>query len=620
MPVDPTQWVLNQPVSAKKLNTDLYTYTPGNANTPNGVLFHAQKPMWYEYVQECGASQVQGSSVAGTFGPISTAGISTVAATWAEVWDSAAYYGAGADAPGNLALGHFIGATLGANGLPEVAPTASGGWYMIGGNIAWAAATTAPATNGVGVSVNQVTSANPLLANQLSSTLHDNCAFGLDLLNPNNSSNYALGGYASGSATSQAYHTVGAVLASDWTGETTRQFSWWTNVNPANGSKASVPPVPPSLATSLTTMTSAGLNSTIVNTLNFLNMPPVLRASNGLTTSIASGSNVSVPLNGTAFGAQLDTFGGLASGVYTVPTDGVYLVHGAVSWVADSSSSYNRQTGVKVGLTGGGTLQLLGPAYQTASTANAGSGTISTITRLLDLKQGDTLTLTAGHNKGSATNLSSTNPTRLIVQWMSALGTPSTLWQNPDPGYRWQAGTPGSQLPALFNQYTVNDLNFLINKPYLLSSQTSAQTGLTAGPTSTNLTNMSATGPVHASVGDNYSGFASNKYTAVRAGWYLVVEELTTATSTSTPYNPCAQVFVAGTGLFQQASDGTSWGQHVATTSGSMNPGATYVNIHYLRVGDSIQPAGFVNLATGNWGTAVPAGQASSFGLVWMGQ
>ena len=58
MPVNPAQWTADQAVSANKLNTDLYTFVPGNAFTPNGILFHARRPILSEFVVGAEASSV----------------------------------------------------------------------------------------------------------------------------------------------------------------------------------------------------------------------------------------------------------------------------------------------------------------------------------------------------------------------------------------------------------------------------------------------------------------------------------------------------------------------------------------------------------------------------------
>jgi hypothetical protein len=243
------------------------------------------------------------------------------------------------------------------------------------------------------------------------------------------------------------------------------------------------------------------------------------------------------------------------------------------------------------------------------------------VTRLLDLNAGDTVQLYCYHNKSSSTTLNngSQAPCRLILQWMGALGTPSTLWANPDPGYRWQAGDPN--LVSDFNTHLVNDLGFLVNRPYLLTYQATAQTGVADNSNQLVVTD-SATGQVHASVGDNYSGWtsgSSNQYTCQRAGWYLVVGSFviahigTGATTTSL----LASAFAAGLG-YNQANNYD--GQQLHTTSGALSPGADVVRVIYMGVSDTISFNMNVSGSTFNTSVNNLADQTSHFGLVWLGQ
>jgi len=247
---------------------------------------------------------------------------------------------------------------------------------------------------------------------------------------------------------------------------------------------------------------------------------------------------------------------------------------------------------------------------------------VATITRLLDLHAGDTVKLTTQHNKGANASLwndgSFDTPCRLVLQWMGASGVPSTLWTNPDPGFRWQAGTPGSQLTSLFNARLTNDLNFLVSKPYLLTYQTVAQTALAAN-TSVRVSVDHLGGRIHNDNGDNYSGWTGSPsyfYTAQRAGWYLVVGDYcTTSTTGGTAMDTAAQV----TQNNGHQNSPLYWGQHMHWTT-SFFTGATYVNLQYLRVGDTIGPNVQGQPAAGTWATAVSATQESNFGLIWLSQ
>lgn len=622
MPLTPPVWIPGQPISAKKLNTDLYSFRAGNAYAPNGILFHAQRPTLCEYI----INSSVGGQTASTGGSFIRPGISPGLALWNNFWDSSAYYGPGADIGNQTANGQFTPQVPGAKGVFEV--TASGGgWYLFGGCLPVSAAATSGSS---GTGIQALSGAPSLIAtSQLSSTTRDNAGFALDLVNPASPTvwNSVAGweGSTTGTvASSFVPFSGGTGPVSDWSGEIGRQFAAWSSVETANGTTVGAGPSVPAAFTSATALTSTLLNTDIVNNLNFLNMPPLLRQSYMLATTIATGTVTTVPLAGTTAGPLVDTYTGYNSTthVYTVPVSGVYLVHGQVSYTPDAGAAYQLQAGVQINA-----LNLWGPSYQNIGVANGGTGTIGTVTRLLDLNANDTVKLITQHNRGSNTTLwnSGSAPSRLIMQWMGALGTPSTLWTNPDTGFRWQAGTPGSQLPALFNSHIQNDIGFLINKPYLLSYQTvtTGQTAFAANTTG-NLIMDTASGRVHASTGDNYSGYntGTGVYTAVRAGWYLVIGEYKIANNSSAPYPIVAQVRAPGTG---HQNDPLYWCQHVATDNtavSTMPAGSTYVNLHYLRVNDTIQPAARVQPANGTntWGVTVVSGQESHFELIWLSQ
>lgn len=626
MPVNPAAWVTGQPVSAKKLNTDLYAFKNGNAYAPNGILFHAQRPTLMEYLYDTFVSYQQPFSFGGSVQALIRSGVNQ--ALWWNVWDSSAYYGPGADVAAFNASGTFQALVPGARGLSEVSPTGKG-WYMVGGHVDIQAvpAGNSPASFGTGLTINQSTSQLTMGAIQRASQVRDNTAFVLDLYNPANATDNVTvvgwGGSTTGAASVQ-YHPANVQLT-DWSGETSRLFTYWASIDKVNGTAVAAGPSVPAAFTGASAITTSLLNTDLTNNLNFLNMPPILRAAYQLSATINNGLAVQVvPLAGTTDGPQIDTYNGFSATthLYTVPVSGVYLVHGCVTYTPDATAAYQAQAGVQIGA-----LNLWGPSYTTTGSANGGCGNVATVTRLLDLNANDTVALITRTNKGAA-NTTYWNtpgvPCKLVVQWVGALGTPSTLWTNPDTSFRWQAGTPGSQLASLFNTHVQNDLGFLIQKPYLLSYQT-VTTGQTAFAANTpgNLIMNLAQGRVHASVGDNYSGYSTvtGVYTAQRAGWYLVVGEYTIATNASMPYPIVAQVTAPGTG---NQLDAKYWGQHIDTSDGNATAlaGATYCNLHYLRVNDTIRPTAQVQPANGTntWGVATATGQESSFGLIWLSQ
>lgn len=208
-----------------------------------------------------------------------------------------------------------------------------------------------------------------------------------------------------------------------------------------------------------------------------------------------------------------------------------------------------------------------------------------------------------------------------VVQISSAVVTSKVRYTPPDVGFRWSAGTPGTQLPALFNQHITNDFGFLLNKPYLMSYQTTAQTGLTSGTTESIVMN-SATGLVHGSNGDNYGGWnpSTQRYTCVQPGWYLVVASLHQADSTTTPYTcrPGFMVFNSGgTNIAAAILSQTTTLQSATTTYYSGGNGVMPV---YLNHGDVIYPTYTMLDGAATYSTTVAAGYQSSFGLVWISE
>jgi hypothetical protein len=370
-------------------------------------------------------------------------------------------------------------------------------------------------------------------------------------------------------------------------------------------------------------ITAAGLNGNgLAAPLKFLNNRPQMRASGVLSTSIATSASVGttttlVPLNS----ADIDPWSSFStsSHLFTAPVDGVYLLHGVVNY--PNVSGNNCIAGFRVGLVGGGTQNIWGPAYQ-------GAGLQSTrpqCTRLLDLKAGDTVGLITSQNTGASINLQATLSCRMVAVWMAALAASngSVSWTPPDTGFRWQAGTPGSSLPAQFQSHLANDLSFLIQRPYLLAYQSTNQTGLSNASFSV-INDNTLGGRVHNSAGDNYGGWtsgASNKYTAVVPGWYLAVNHVAQAVPSSTPAHCLAAIGYFQSGGANQGSSAQQWGQHVRTTSGSYQPGAEAIGLFYLRAGDFLQPQYQQQDGGATYNTSVGvSGLESSFGCVWVSE
>ena len=382
-------------------------------------------------------------------------------------------------------------------------------------------------------------------------------------------------------------------------------------------------PVPTTGYTSLSAITSAGLNGNgLAAPLAFLNNVPQLRTSDALSTSVSSTASLTATLVPIAT-ATIDNWSKFSAvtHLWTAPVSGVYLVHGCVSYGINNSASGAVAAGVRIN----GSINIWGPPGPTLNTSGLAIVQRPQVVRLLDLQAGDTVGLITSQNTGSAATLSSGAPCRLVIRWMSSLAGSNGAFSSlvpPVSGFRFQAGTPGGQLVSQFNTHLGNDLSFLLQRPYLLAYQTAAQTGLASGAFSgIQMGNLG--GRIHNSAGDSFSGWANagqpfNQYNAIVPGWYLVVATYNQAVNTSTTGN------VAAVGYFQsggtaQGSVAQAWGQQSAPPQSGYDSGAEAIALLYLRAGDFVNPQFRSSGAT--WATSVAtAGQESSFGCVWVSE
>lgn len=599
MPTNPSNWNQGQPVSASQLDTDLYTYSPGNNHFPNGLLFHATPPM----VMSNARAVIPGGQTSSTAGVFKN--MESVAA-WRAAIDNSCLFGAGGDLMGTGAAGHFAVTTQGSQGAAGV----PGGFYLTWAVTAFAATTN---TGGSGAAIFNNGSLATVGGLQRSSTTRDNAAYVLDVITglplP---SVVSPGGFcADVSAASFAY----AFNAADYTSETCHFGALWAGPTSGGATVPAALPVPTSGYTNASVITAAGLNGNgLAAPLAFLNNPPLLKAQAALTTSISSAAPTLVPITA----VQIDSWSkfNTGTGKYTVPVTGVYLVH--VSICGPAVTTGNLQAGVQIGLNGGGTLNLFGPAYQGAGNGN----TKPQMIRLLDLQANDTVEALA--QTTNTQNLGSAQATRMVIRFMAAQAgsNGSVAFTPPDTKFRWQAGTPASAMAALFNTHLSNDLNFLISRPYLMAYQSTIQTAL--GNNAFRVITMNNLGGrVHASAGDNYGGWtsgAANKYTAVVPGWYLAVGSYIQALPSATPAH-----LIAATGYFQSggANQGAApqqWGQHVQTTSSILLPGAETIGLFYLRAGDFLQPQYQQQDGGATFNTGSGTGLESNFGCVWVSE
>lgn len=590
MPLPPAPFPGTAPATAKLLNTNLYNYVPGNLFTPNGILFACTRPLLVEGL--IGTALTQPSSAGGTFHAITGSG------DWKNYFDSAALYGGGADTQWNTAQGTMNPAVPGSDGNPE---DPAGGIYLAWG-FAGFSATKNAGGSGAGIGENGTVTAGGL---QLSSTTRGNIPYALDLVQVSNGQLLNLEGYcADSSGSAFTYNNVTA----DYSGDLTRFYSMWASITEVSGLVSALGSLPTITSWgSSSTVTSALLNgNAVANPLNLLAFPPALRAGQALTTVIATGSAVTVPIAS----VQTDTYSGYSTSTHTwtVPLPGVYLVHGMAFY--GTTATGNVQAGIAVN---GTALTLWGPAYQTAG---AGS-TAPQVTRLIDLNAGDTVKLVTLNSAITSDTLGAAFPSRLVALWLSELAPSNGAWSwtPPDTGFRWQAGTPGAELVPQFQQHLTNDLSFLIQRPYLLNYQGTAQTGLTQNAFHTITMNGTPAGRAHASAGDSYGGWRTGSggfYAAPAAGWYLVAANYAQAVPASTPASCIAAILQTPAG-----ANSPDWFQQISTTSGTLLPGAEALGCYYLRAGDTVQPQ-YQQQDGGTFATTVSAGHESSFGAVWL--
>jgi hypothetical protein len=601
VPLPVTPWTGNTFPTAKSLNLALYS-TDGSLNHPNGILFHAQRLITSEVIGARGAAMTFPSSpTGGTRTSIGTPtpfpGVSLV--------DTAGYYGQTSDGTYLLAGYQYISSVKGSAG-DGITP---GGYTIVCHFIPVSGATT---TDGIGADLNSAVGVNISTgARQRRVSTNDCCPFLLDLIDsraqPFRPSILAVD-------SSSVAVTVHA-NSTDSSGETPRFFTIWAGVSAVNAGGYGTPaqPAPFTGYTATTTIGTTGtpdvnLNgpSGIAGPMNFLSNPPLFSAGNGAVSSQSIANNTPTLVTGSS-PALADNYSGWVVSTYTVQRAGLYLAHGLVPFAANSVGSR------RVGLTINGTTYW-GPGYPAPF---AGPG-LFTKTQIFSLQAGDTVQLWCEQNSGGALTIPNSDLARFFLAWLGTSGVPSTLWTPPDTSFRWSAGTQGINLPALFQQHLANDIGFLVNRPYLMAYQTSAQSGFSNN--TFNLVTMDTEGGiVHGDTGDNYSGFASGVYTAPVAGWYLAVFEGFATFPTVTTATTLTAGFTVPSSGGRTPSQPVDWYQNLFPSLATYPPAATAVGLYYLLAGETIQPMlRGANYTAGTWGTQVGSGINSHLEIIWV--
>lgn len=600
MPVAQVPWSDGPPVTpvtAGILDTAMYTYSPGNNHAPNGVLFHAFPPMLTE-IMRANPGFSQASTATGASSEVNL--LSNGA--WQNQGDTSALFSIGADRAGSEGSGQYISRVPGSDGTAGTME----GWHFIWGFPSWAAQAHNGGAGGV-IAQTNVSPGNLTFGGfQYASTAQKNTSYVFDLIHCGTpTTGYTIAGICADSgAGSFAYQ-----FSASFSGPGCRFSALWA-CSAAGGSQYTLGSMPSVLATwtAATEASAANLNGSIASPLQLLTFPPALRVATSLSTAMTANT----PLNVALSTPTLDSYGGFSGNTYTVPLTGVYLVH-AVASIANGAAGGNCFAGVSVNGTA-----IWGPAG--TFTADSSAVTRPQMTRLLDLQAGDTVKLFA---QSSATaQLSSSVPCRLVLKWMGALAPDSTplTYTSPDAWYRWQAGTPGADLPAAFTSAVGNDIGFLVNRPYLLASQGTAQTGLTAN--AWHVITMGAGGLIHGSPGDNYGGWvagSANYYQAIVPGWYLAVATYIQAAITGAANHAAGIGYLTPSGSAQGSSSPDVYQQVASANTTAGRVGAEAVGLYYLNTGDRLQPQ-YNEVSGSTYSTSSTAGQLSSFGCIWVSE
>lgn len=596
MPLDPHQWQARDFVTATLLDGDCYLYQ-GQQFTPNGIRFHAKRPVYKGYN---GRSTNPNSLGSGAWGLAYGDGTNSNPSS-AVIVDTPGQWGGWFDPnqTGNVKLNKLSmgGGSAGGGGLAQV----NGGLGLVTAYALWPQASGTGALGvGIGDPANSTSSPDAQGSFSPANSAHQTCCVCIDLMDMNTSNRWANLAF---NGTGGSLAPVGTVNA-DGSGWSSRTLAHWASVYPLYGHTVSSLPAPVQNWTGSSPVLTASLlngNTGLRDVFRFLNMPPVCRAEATGTQSLTSGVAATVSLNKTSGMDSYSAFNN-STNTYTAPFTGLYFVHG---YCAITNIGAPFRAGVQIN----GTTTYWGPWTASASSFRQGA----TKTQIFSLNAGDTIVLRAQANAAATT--SGIALARLVVTFIGQTGLALPSTGAIDTSFRWAAGTPGP-VTSLFNTHLAADLNTLTAaRPYLLTWQNTPQAVSMSTPTAMSMDTV--TGQVHGDAGDLYGGWNSstNTYTAQVAGWYMAVEEVTLAQPTLTT-SPSVLA------LLQLNPHGTdTWDryQQQSCTTSTGGSGATAVSYYYLRVGDTIGPgieAFDASSTTLNTGSSTQ----SHFELVWLGE
>jgi hypothetical protein len=580
MPLGPYNWQFDDFLTASRLNGELRR-TNGQPFLGNGVGWHAQRPLYKSHLTP------------GTPLPFT-------ANTWEQQYNTQIIGGQGAWTP-VVDTAAFLG------GRGDLA---AAGAYQPSGLTAGGGAATA--TGGLGL----FWSYQPLTTNATGTgaagigTVGTGSPFMVGTQHPNNGNNFgvtpwaaAIGDHGQQNLTGYYYGATAPAAYSgtlnDGSGAPPRQMGFWASVYRANGATVGAIPTITTGYTPTSALTQTGMNANIQQTMNLLNMPPLLsvKAAGGTSCPINTNTPIIYPA------ATYDTYAGFnqSTGVYTVPLSGLYLVMAFAGF--DSPGAGRIRTGVFIN---GSSNVYNGPISQTL----AGAACNTSKVQIFSLNAGDTIQHFVFQANTSPLTTSTFNEPNMHIVYLGAQGAPNPLPSVPDFTYLFAAGTPGSQMPGILNSHLANDLQFLLQRPYCMAYQSTAQAAF-GNASTTALQLQTNQGMVHGDTANNYGGWnGSTTYTAPRNGWYLCVQEFFMAAMNANDY-------VTGAFLVTPAGAlGPDYYEQKIAWTGT-GGGASAMGLYYLRSGDSISPAAYWRGHTGTVATDISVGK-SHFEAVWM--
>ncbi len=432
MPVSPSTWITNNPITAHQLNNDLYSID-GSYFNANGTMFHSNRPLLIETYTNISTFTIP-APVGGRWtvlGGVAGNGISLL--------DNAALYGSGADGPGDAAKYQSAGAVApGSSGISGVA----GGWNLVFSFIPLGPFTGTNSAFAAGWYLNQ-TALQAMGPIQPGSALYQNCGFAVDLVDRVQLQSGTLQTAAFALDPAGRASTIASNISTT-TGITPRLTELWCGVNNGNGNLVTAVPSPMTAITGTTPLTSADFNTTIQQTFDLLNYPPMLHVeenaggtfSGGVTTTVSFISEAPLVDNYSGFSAA-------AGSTYSVPLPGLYFCHATVPLEPTGGiAGVGTNVTFSVGFLVNGTEYHSG-WYNVGAVTSMPYGAAAT--KILDLHAGDQVSAFVRATAEEQLNFAGTSTVfaHFTMVWLGSISTGIQHWSPPEvTGFQFQAATP----------------------------------------------------------------------------------------------------------------------------------------------------------------------------------